>query len=756
MELGTVSTTASRSAPGNRYNAAMTPTLLRVALPVPLPGLFDYLPPEGETAADCRPGARVLVPFGKGERIGVIVALHRDPGVAAERLKPVHRVLDTAPLLDSSHLDFLQWVAGYYHHWPGEVVCSALPLRLRKRPDVLPVAVAGVALAVGPTEALAQIPKRAARQRELIEALAEAGEGRLSRQWLLEQSPGCSGTLRRLAEKGLIAPCELEPESTRYAPRAPAYALNAEQAVAVSELSSTLGGFAPFLLQGVTGSGKTEVYLQLVEQVLARGESAMVLVPEISLTPQLRRRFVERLGGEVALLHSGLNDSERERTWQRVRLGLVRVVLGTRSTVLYPVDRLGLVIVDEEHDASFKQQEGFRYSARDLAVVRARRAGCPVVLGSATPSFETLHNVASGRYRHLRLNQRAGGASPPDIRLLDVRDQPLRSGISDPLMKALRDTLAAGEQAMVFLNRRGFAPVLACYDCGWVSDCPRCDARQTVHRAAGLLWCHHCGLQRPIPHRCPECGSANLHPLGQGTERIEQVLTEAFPGVPLIRVDRDATARKGSLQGLLDQVHASEAALLVGTQMLAKGHHFPRVTLVGVLDADGGLFSADYRAPERMAQLMLQVAGRAGRGERPGRVLIQTRYPDHPLLQTLVKAGYDAFAAAAMAERQEAHWPPFSHQALLRAQATRQERPTAFLQALTEALAPLPAGVELWGPVPAPMARRQGRYRAHLLVQAERREPLHALLDRLMAVAPELPEARGVRWSLDVDPVDTL
>ncbi|RMG33014.1 MAG: primosomal protein N', partial [Gammaproteobacteria bacterium] len=454
----------------------MTSTVLRVALPVPLPGLFDYLPPGGKTVAGCRPGQRVLVPFGKGERIGLIVAIDAQPEVAVERLRPVERVLDTEPLLDADHLDFLRWTAGYYHHWPGEVVCSALPLRLRKRPDMLPVAVPGVALAVQPAEALAQISKRAPRQRELIEALAATPEGRMSRDSLTAGSTGASATLRRLLEQGCVRLCDMPATPALYRPRPPGYGLNEEQTAAIAAVSAALGEFASFLLQGVTGSGKTEVYLQLVERVLARGESAMVLVPEISLTPQLRQRFVERLGGEVALLHSALNDSERERTWQRVRLGLVRVVLGTRSTVLYPVDRLGLVIVDEEHDPSFKQQEGFRYSARDLAVVRARRAGCPVVLGSATPSFESLHNVATGRYRLLRLNRRAGGASPPDIRLLDVRDQPLRSGISDPLMKALRDTLAAGEQAMVFLNRRGFAPVLACYDCGWVSDCPRCDA----------------------------------------------------------------------------------------------------------------------------------------------------------------------------------------------------------------------------------------------------------------------------------------
>ncbi len=734
----------------------MSSPLLRIALPVPVHGLFDYLPPAGVAAGACMPGMRVEVPFGPSRRVGVLVERVDDSPVPRERLRPACRLLDDAPLLDAAHRDFLAWVAAYYHHPLGEVFASALPRRLRKRAEPLALSEPGYVLIVDPEQALAQAA-RAPRQRELIEALATAPGRRLPRTAL--RGPGGDGgaVIRRLREKGLIAECLLDetPPPSRQAVSGPP--LNAEQAEAVCAVGEALGGFAAFLLQGVTGSGKTEVYLRLAERVLARGDTVLVLVPEIALTPQLARRFRERLGGGVALLHSGLNDGERERAWQRVRQGRDRVVLGTRSTVLYPVDRLGLVIVDEEHDASFKQQEGFRYSARDLAVIRAQRAACPVVLGSATPSLESLRNVEQGRYRRLWLRARAGGARPPEVRLLDVRDQPLRSGISDPLLREIGRTLAAGEQVVVFLNRRGYAPVLACHACGWLSDCPRCDARQTLHRAQGLLWCHHCGSQRRLPAACPECGSSELRPLGQGTERIEQVLAAEFPEVPLIRIDRDATARKGSLDRLLEQVRTAGPALLVGTQMLAKGHHFPAVTLVGVLDADGGLFSADFRAPERMAQLLVQVAGRAGRGERPGRVLIQTRYPDHPLLQTLVREGYEGFARAALRERAEAGWPPFSHQALLRAEATRPEPPLDFLRGLAEAAdGDLPDGVELWGPVPAPMQRRQGRYRAHLLVQAARRDALHPFLDRLLAIARARPEARRVRWSLDVDPVDLL
>jgi len=730
-------------------------SLLRVALPAPLPKLFDYLPPEGVPKHGWSPGMRVKVPFGRSSKIAVVVDLVQDSEVAPERLRAVEAFLDDAPLLTPSDLDFLQWAAGYYHHPVGEVVSAALPLRLRKQANALPLAETLYRVCQPIDQVLASVA-RAPRQRVVLQALLDAPGQQLSDSQLRTSCEDIGDPLRRLLKKGLVEAHEAEPQAQPFAPTPAHYELHPEQQLAIDTVREALGGFGAFLLEGVTGSGKTEVYLQLATATLEQGRSVMILVPEISLTPQLQQRFAERLGGTVSVLHSGMGEAERERAWQRVRLGLNRVVLGTRSLVLNPVADLGLIVVDEEHDTSFKQQEGFRYSARDLALVRAQRAGCPVVLGSATPSLESLRNVQSGRYRHLQLTERAGGATPPRIDLLDVRDQPLQSGLSEPMLKELARTLEAGEQAMIFLNRRGFAPVLACYSCGWVSDCPRCDAHQTVHRASNLLWCHHCGSQRRVPQVCPECGEADLHPLGQGTEQVESFLAERFPEVPLIRVDRDATARKGSLDKLLAQVHESEAALLVGTQMLAKGHHFPRVTLVGVMDADGGLFSADFRATERMAQLLMQVAGRAGRGERPGRVLIQTRYPEHPLLQTLVRHGYDAFAQAALVERSEAEFPPFSYQALLRAEANRPEPPVAFLQQVTDWIRTIPgARVELWGPVPAPMARRVGRFRAHLLIQAEGREQLHPVLSQLQQYLGEWKEARKVRWSLDVDPADT-
>jgi primosomal protein N' (replication factor Y) len=728
-------------------NAAST---LKVALSVPLDTLFDYLPPRD--APSPVPGQRVLVPFGRGRRCGVVMAAATATDMPPAKLKRVAEVLDAEPLFDGNDLDFLTWAARYYHHPLGEVVGAALPVRLRRGEAQVPLGEPGWALtAVGGALQPAQL-SRAPRQAEILAWLTELG-GRAPQSLLREALGECASALRGLRDKGYIAVVELPPE-----PGIPlqgaAPQLHHEQASAVQAVSEALGSFAGFLLEGVTGSGKTEVYLRLAEQVLARGQAVLLLVPEIGLTPQLVKRFARRLGDRLAVLHSGLGEREREVAWQRARLGLAPVVIGTRSAVFTPMPQLGLVLVDEEHDASFKQQEGFRYSARDLAVVRARRAGCPALLGSATPSLETLKNARDGRYRHLRLTERAGGARPPRLDLLDVRGQPLDAGLSPVLKRAIADTLAAGQQALVFLNRRGFAPVLSCYGCGWLSDCPRCDARQTLHARSGLLWCHHCGAQRRVPTTCPECGSTELHPLGAGTERLEQVLGEHFPEVPLVRIDRDATSRKGSLDKLLAEVGKGEPMILVGTQMLAKGHHFPDVTLVGVLDVDGGLFGADFRAAERMAQLILQVAGRAGRGEKPGRVLIQTRYPEHPLLQTLVGQGYDAFAEAALAERREATWPPYSFQALLRAEATDAEWPQAFLSEVYALAAPHAGDVQLWGPVPAPMQRRAGRYRAHLLLQSGERAPLHTLIGWLLPQIRALKLARKVRWSLDVDPLD--
>lgn len=726
--------------------------IARVAVNAPLRSLFDYRIPDGVSPM---PGARVAVSFGRSKTVAVVTALVAESDYPLSKLKPLDAVIDDRPLLSARDLDFLVWVADYYHHPIGEVIATALPRRLRSVLEALDPGEPMWQLTAAGDDFLANGPGRAPRQFEILTWLHQQPAQHAPQARLKSLFSASSAVIRSLCDKGLIEAASLHVPAQSPAAASSEHELNAEQAAACEVLMGDLGAFAVALLDGVTGSGKTEIYLRLAVDVVARGQSVLVLVPEIALTPQLFERFRQRLGDTVQMTHSAMTDNERERSWQRMRLGLSRVLLGTRSSVFTPCGDLGLVIVDEEHDPSFKQTEGFRYSARDLAIVRAQRAACPVVLGSATPSLESIRNAQSGRYRHLRLKRRAGKAQPPRIDLLDIRDQPLKCGVSQPLFERVDATLVRGEQVMLFLNRRGFAPVLSCFSCGWLSDCPRCDARQTVHRGSNLLWCHHCGAQRRVPTVCPSCGEDNLHPLGQGTEQLESYLTERYTDYPLIRVDRDATARKGSLDALLRQLHDADAAILVGTQMLAKGHHFPRVTLVGVLDADGGLYSADFRSTERMAQLLVQVAGRAGRGERPGQVLIQTRFPEHPLLQTLVHDGYRAFAEQALTERAAASMPPYSHQALLRAEAAKRDVAEDFLaQVVAWASQTAGRGVELWGPVPAPMARRAGKHRVHLLVQAKQRAALHSVLRALPDFAATLPLAKRVRWSLDIDPID--
>jgi primosomal protein N' (replication factor Y) len=683
----------------------------------------------------------------------VLIQTTTGSSLPTDRLKPAAAIIDRSPLLSAQDLAFLRWAAEYYQHPLGDVIFHALPLRLRKglqpRPDIRP----GWRLtAMGWQIDPAQL-QRAVRQAAVLRTLREQPQG-LDQAQLNHRCGSNGSVLRNLQQRQWIEPCDLPSQAPATTMSQPPPPLSHAQQEAVERVGDRLGGFQTFLLDGVTGSGKTEVYLNLIARVIAQQRQILVLVPEIGLTPQLVRRFEQRLGLAVTLMHSNLAEGPREQAWLAARSGRARVLVGTRSAVFTPLPKLGLVIVDEEHDLSLKQQEGFRYSARDLAVVRARRGDCPILLGSATPSLESLHNARLGRYVHLQMPERAGNASLPRMDLIDIRSSRLDGGLSPALLKRIDACLNQDEQVMLFLNRRGFAPVLTCHACGWLADCPRCDARMTLHRADDLLWCHHCGYQHHLPPACPACGSPDLRPLGQGTERLEAALQSHFPSIPLVRIDRDTTRRKGELERLLAEARSGRYPLLLGTQMLAKGHHFPHVTLVGLIDVDQGLFGADYRAAERMAQLIIQVAGRAGRAHKPGRVLIQTRHPEHPLLQTLIHRGYGVFADAALQERRLADLPPFSYQALLRAEANRVEAPLDFLNAAASTGRGLPESKELefWGPVPAPMERRAGKIRAHLLVQGRERSVLQQWLSRWTPAIAELQEARKVRWSLDVDP----
>ena len=736
--------------------------ILRVAVDCPLRSLLDYLPPPAQRAQELPLGTRVRVPMGRRSAVGVIVGHADGSMVPAQKLRPITALLDREPLFDDALLELLSWTASYYQHPPGEVYAAALPAALRDGHAATATETWLLLTEAGRAAVATGELKRAPRQRELALRLVAHPDG-LAAGALDALQDEWRGSAHALAKRGWAE--WVQRAASIDAPSAPTHGSNATtdadtpprlseaQSEAVTAVDAGSGRFAAFLLQGATGSGKTEVYIRLVLRALERGEGALVLVPEIGLTPQLLERFRSRLQVPIAVLHSALSDGDRLQAWRAARAGHARVVIGTRSAIFAPVQRLGLIVVDEEHDSSYKQQEGgCRYSARDVAVRRAQQSGVPVVLGSATPALESLHNAQRGRYRSLLLPRRADQAAAPHIALIDLRAHAVHAGLAGPVTQAIARHLGEDGQVLVYLNRRGYAPTLLCTSCGWIAPCTECDARLTVHRGAAQLRCHYCGAAQPLPTRCGRCGFA-VRPVGQGTERIAETLAAMFPDAPLARLDRDTVHSAADVEAVMHSLLDGSARILVGTQMVTKGHHFPGVSLVAVINADQGLFSADFRAAERLAQTIVQVAGRAGRGARSGEVLIQTEYPEHPLLQDLISNGYEGFAAGALAEREEAHWPPFGRLALLRASGESAAAALEFLREARECAAAA-APVRLLGPVPASMARRAGRHYAQLLVETAARGELHRFLEQWLPLVERLPGARRVRWAIDVDPLD--
>jgi len=711
--------------------------ILRVALDVPLPRLFDYSMAE---ASPNDVGRRVAVPFGRRTLVGVIIEVAAASALAPEKLRPAGPILDDMPALPAEWLAVARFASEYYQRPLGEVIHAALPTRLR-RPSALRLPPAAYAL----TDAgrAAALPARAKAKRAALDLLAGGPQ---------PASALPPAALRALVRGGLAAPAETPPPAPRFVEE---HALTPGQAAAVSAITAVPAGYQAFLLAGVTGSGKTEVYLHCIARALADRRQALVLVPEINLTPQMRDEFARRFpGARVVTLTSAVAANERAEAWLAAQSGAAQIVLGTRLAVFAPLPALGLVVVDEEQDSSFKQQDGVRYSARDLAVYRAHAAGVPIVLGSATPSLESWTHANSGRYRLLELKERARpGSRLPEVRLIDSRVDPPVEGLSAALADALAVRLARHEQSLVFLNRRGYAPVLACAACGWIAGCTRCAAHLVLHTADRRLRCHHCGLEAAIPRHCPVCGNVDLAPFGRGTQRIEETLAARFPAARVLRIDSDSTRAKGRWEAMRGAVHRGDADILVGTQILAKGHDFPQVTLVGVLNADAALAAADYRAPERLFAQLYQVAGRAGRAAAPGEVLVQTRYPDHPLYQALVRHEFAPFAAALAAERRQAGFPPFVHEAVLRADSARLRDALGFLE---RALAAAPAGrdeLTVFDPVPMSLARLAGRERAQVLVQSPSRRALQGFL-AAWSQALYAMRAGEVRWHLDVDPIE--
>ena len=725
---------------------------IRVAIPVYIYDTFDYTL-SAEQYPQAQVGARVAVSFGRQNLIGIITE-KLDPNEAFTgqfKLKAITELLDNEAILDQKVLTLLTWSAQYYQFPIGEVIQSALPTLLRQ----------GRALdilfhqwKVIPHDDPNGLLKRSQKQYDAYQILKLHPHG--TTENILNLSGVETATLKALEKKGLVQ-CQLEPHDFTPMPvqlaQMPLTA-NPDQKQAIEQILKSLHHYQAFLLDGLTGSGKTEVYLQVMHEVLKQGKQVLVLVPEIGLTPQTVARFKSRFHCDVALLHSGLNDSKRLQAWQHAQTGKASIVIGTRSAIYTPLPHLGLIILDEEHDLSYKQQEGFRYHARDVALYRGHLQQCPVILGSATPSIDSYHLVESGKLHLLELSQRAGVASLPRMHVIDLKVAKKQHGISQILIEQIRQTLERKEQVLIFLNRRGYAPVLICESCGWQANCPHCDAHFTVHsQPYHYLHCHHCGTIQRLPEHCPECQQHTLKSLGAGTAKVEEHLNELFPHHDVIRVDRDSTSRVGSWQKIYDRIQQNKPTILLGTQMLAKGHHFPHVTLVAILDIDAGLLSVDIRAPERTAQLIVQVAGRAGRGEHKGHVYLQSLRPDHPMLTTLIEHDYRTVAKHMLAERKIALLPPYRYAVLVRVESKDREYSQQFLSEIAQQFRAMAAdSVDIWGPIPAPMERKAGRYRAHMVILSADRAKLHFYLRQWWQQVVHLPRQHQLRLSIDVDP----
>lgn len=723
---------------------------IRVAVPVYLYDCFDYsLTAEQYHQAEV--GARVAVSFGRQNVVGVIVEKLTDekPLDLGFKLKAITELLDDSAILDAKVLSLLTWSAQYYQFPIGEVMHTALPSFLRQGKPYNLLARMWKLIDDHAEDKL----KRSEKQQDAYKILKLHPTG--TSENILNLAGIETATLKAL-EKKKITQCILEaqdfkPQAMTLAqmPLAP----NDEQKRAIQNILKVRHSYHAFLLDGLTGSGKTEVYLQVMQEVLKQGKQVLVLVPEIGLTPQTVSRFQSRFHCHIALLHSGLNDSKRLQAWQSAQTGKASIVIGTRSAIYTPLPHLGLIVLDEEHDLSFKQQEGFRYHARDVALYRAHLENCPIILGSATPSIDSYALVEQGKMTRLELDQRAGVAVMPKMHVIDLKVAQKQNGISQQLIHEVQKRLDKKEQVLIFLNRRGYAPVLICESCGWQAKCPHCDANFTVHRQPYQhLHCHHCGTIHRMPEHCPQCQHSELKPIGLGTAKVEENLQELFPNFDVIRVDRDSTSRVGSWQKIYNKIQKSEPIILLGTQMLAKGHHFPYVTLVAILDIDSGLLSVDFRATERTAQLIIQVAGRAGRGEKKGEVYLQTLRPDHPLLNTLLESGYRSFAKQTLKERKAAWMPPYRYAALLRCESKDQELNQNFLQEHAQALRQASENsIDIWGPIPAPMERKAGRYQAHMVLLSKDRARMHFYIRQWWQTVWH-NKPHGMKLSLDIDP----
>lgn len=719
--------------------------IAHIALPVPLYQLYDY-----RLTQPAAVGMRVKVPFGKRDAIGVIVSIDQQTDVPIECLKDISEIIDNEPLFTPAVWQLLNWAVSYYHFPIGEVIFHAMPVLLRQGKQASKTEIKQWQLTELGKNCDLKSLSRSYKQQLLLTSLKNN---------TFSENDFSANIFHQLEKKQLIKQVSVTPDTvewqSHFSTNPTSIRLNEEQTKAIASVNQQNQQFNVFLLEGITGSGKTEVYLNILSDILSAGKQALILVPEIGLTPQTIKRFKQRFNAPIDILHSGLTDKQRFEVWLRSRSGENAIVVGTRSALFTPFKHLGMIIIDEEHDNSYKQQEGWRYHARDLAIIRAKIENIPIILGSATPSLETLNNAQNQKYQLLQLTQRAGDASLAQQSILDIRGLVLCAGLSLPLIDQIKKHLSNNNQVMLFLNRRGFSPSIICHDCGWIAECPRCDMPYTYHQKQHKLICHYCDTPRALPHQCPKCGSTHLIPIGFGTEQLEKQLEILFPNIKISRIDRDTVSKKGALDNYLKEIQQGGAHILVGTQILAKGHHFPDVTLVGIVDVDGALFSSDFRATERFAQIYTQVSGRAGREAKTGEVILQTYHPDHPLLNVLLSKGYQEFAKFTLQERRQTHLPPFSYQVMIRAADRNNHHAPNFLQQIHDWLKSLDDH-RLWqlGPMPSNQPKKAGYYRWQLLLQHTHRQQLQQILDQLIISIDKWSETSKVRWSIDVDPID--
>ena len=731
----------------------------QVAVDTPIRKLFDYQIPHDYKHAAI--GCRVLVPFGKRKVVGIIVKLSQHSAIETKRIKNIHSLLDERSIFNQETFALIQWASRYYHYPIGAALFSALPPALRKAtqntsPDC---EYQWQVIDMVATDTLIRAPKQAQ-----IFTWLKQQQAPISTTALNAQFTNSHAAIRALETRGLIQKIEVSldkptQDNDIQKPQTQNSKLTEEQLIAYESIIKNSDTFKAQLLQGVTGSGKTEVYFNVISHILNKNTKAqvLILVPEIGLTPQLHERLINYFAIEIGLLHSNITEKQRKQTWLKIANGELQIILGTRLAVFTPIPNLALIVVDEEHDASLKQQEGFLYHARDVAIYRAKQLNIPIILGSATPSFESLQNATLKKFEHLFLHSRALSNAMPNIQIADMRAEHSGAILSTSLRQAMKSHLQAGQQVILFLNRRGYSPALLCHDCGWVAQCDRCDANMTYHRQNNKLICHHCDRTIIKYSQCPQCHSSNLIMLGHGTQRIEEILQEDFGDYSTVRLDRDKTRRKGVLEKILDEIQQQQHQIIIGTQILSKGHDFPNVSLVGILDIDYGIHSSDFRALERCAQLLIQVAGRSGRRQIQGDVCVQSHTPDHPLLQTLIHRGYIEFANQALAARHTWKLPPYSHHIAIRARSQSNHHLLSFLsktKSLCEQL--LPQEVMIQGPINASMEKKAGQYRAFILLIVTQRGAFTQQIDACLDQIEKLKEARTVKWSVDVDPIDNF